>query len=176
MRGAAPSARPASVLVDAYADRGDYVDCFAVDVPHAAGIADLIDGFFGSRAFQPERWLLTAIGRPSNSAELSALASGERNAIAAWTVEARNAHEILLCDFLKFTRCWLMVQPTPAGSKLHFGTVFARRERQTVGLSILHAVFAALRPLHSLYARTLLNSARARLMRRRRAGGAPAGP
>jgi hypothetical protein len=173
---ATKGARPADALVEVYARRGDYVDGFHVDVAGEVTLAEFIDAFFASRAFRSERWLIAILGNPTSDAALGALASGASDRFAAWKTEARREDEILLSDFTAFTRCWLKVAPAPgrlvSASRLFFGTAFTRGSRPGVGNLLLRLLFAALRPLHAFYARTLLNSAAARLFRERRAGRA----
>ena len=168
--------RPHGALVERYASRGDYVDCFAVDVSGAVSISELVDAFFGSRAFEPERRILRALGR-SSPIDSTGLTTGTQERPAAWTVEARSANQVLLCDFLSFTRCWLMVEVSPddaARSRLYFGTAFARTRNPSAANFALRLVFSVLRPLHSAYAKILLNGAAARLRSRRAAGDGPA--
>ncbi len=157
-------ARPGGALTERYANRGDHVDCYAIDLAGAVAIDGLIAAFFSARAFQPERWFLKAIGKPSVPADWRALASGVRDDFAAWSVEERAADQILLCDYLKATRCWLMIEPfsslSPTHTRLYFGSVVTRRKAAGDSRSPL---FSALLPLHGAYSKILLNSAAARL-------------
>ena len=68
--------------------------------------------FYTTWLFRLERWILRlAVARPSTDEEAHQLARGEREAFAAWSVEARAPDQLLMCDFTGRTRSWLMVVP-----------------------------------------------------------------
>lgn len=151
-----PVALPAGALLTSYRDSGAYTDCYAVEVAGSVDLAAYVTAFYNSRAFRPERWLLGwAVNRPAGPADVARLADGTSERFSAWTVEARTAEQLLLCDFQGRTRSWLMVQPLAAGTRLHFGSavVPARTRRDAF-------VFNALLGFHRLYSRLLLGSAR----------------
>lgn len=134
-----------------------YHDCFTVDVPRAVTLPDYIAAFYNSAAFRPERWALHLIGKGSGAAEVAALANGEVQNFAAWSVAARTDTEILLTDFQGRTCSWLAVEelaataPTVARqTRLYFGSGVRRPDT---------AIFTALMPVHRWYAKALLRSA-----------------
>ena len=76
------------------------------------------------------------IGRGCNDADVRALASGEANAFAAWTVEGRTDTQLLVCDFVGLTRSWLMVGARLdglSGTQLYFGSAVVPRARDKAG-------------------------------------------
>jgi len=153
---------PPDALLRRYVGGRGYTDCFVTTVPGAVSQAAYIEAFYTTPLFKLERLVLALlVARPSTDAGARALAAGEADAFAAWTVEAREADQILLCDFQGATRSWLMsVAESPEGStRLYFGSAIVSR-RSGAGMSLF---FRALLPFHRLYARALLWSAVQRL-------------
>lgn len=155
---------PASSLLAKYARAGAYTDCYATDLARQVSIGDYIEAFYTTPLFRIERVILRyAVSRPSTDAEAGRLAAGNADRFAAWSVEARNQSELLMCDFKRRTRSWLMAEPLPgrAATRLLFGSaVVALSRRGTRG-----AVFSALAGFHKLYSRALLSAAASRLNR-----------
>lgn len=66
-----------------------------------------------------------SLARPSTQRQIEQFAREQSNSLAAWTVEARTADQVLLADMLGRTKSWLMV--AAAGStaspltRLYFG-------------------------------------------------------
>jgi hypothetical protein len=86
-------------------------------VPHRVTQARYVEAFYTTPLFKVERLLLAWFAaRPSTDAEAQRLAAGEIATFAAWSVEAREADQLLLCDFKGRTRSWLM--STPGGLTL----------------------------------------------------------
>ncbi|MBY0422549.1 MAG: hypothetical protein K2Q06_09610, partial [Parvularculaceae bacterium] len=143
----------AGALIESYAARGDYVDCFTADVAVPATIDDLVEAFFNCRAFRPERLILKALlGKTPLSPDWRLAPPGEERPSAAWFVEARARDEILFCDFMRYTRCWLRCERRgPQGVRIYFGTAFARRRNASI--AALNLFFATVRPAHALYAK-----------------------
>lgn len=139
----------------------DYGDCFAAEVAGAVPLERFIAAFYSSRAFTPERLFLRLIGRGADAGDIAALAEGRSARFAAWTVEAREEDQILLRDFMGETRSWLKVEPHPEGTatRLLFGSGVGRSKGESKRSPIGRAIFAALTPLHRLYARALLAGA-----------------
>jgi hypothetical protein len=153
----APAELPAGALLETYCRDGGYVDCFAAEVPRAVSLPQLIEAFYTSRAFRPERWLLgTLLGKRSSNSDVARLAAGEANRFSAWSVEARQGDQILLCDYQGRTRSWLMVQPLPGGTRLHFGSAVVKPG---------DPVFKALLGFHRWYSCWLLRGAVRRLLK-----------
>jgi hypothetical protein len=111
-RGSGPKSLPANALLNIYAERGAYADCFTCEVAGTVSLADYIGAFYTSRAFRPERLILAVLlFMPSTDEDVAQLAAGMSTRFAAWTVEQRSEDQILLCDYQSRTRLWLMVSP-----------------------------------------------------------------
>lgn len=135
-------------------------------MPRRVSRSELTVAFFTSRAFWPERaFLAYGLDKRTSDEDLRRLAETGEGRFAAWTVEAATDDQILLCDFLSYTRAWLMVAPEGDGTGLRFGTAIIRRRRDRAGPKRLTTGFATILPGHRVYSRTLLSSARHRLMR-----------
>ena len=166
--GAAISAGPLPpfALLDRYSAGDGYTDCFVADVAGEFSHAEFVAAFYTTWLFRLERIILKwLVAKPSTDDEARQLAQGERDAFAAWTVEARAPNQLLMRDFLENTRSWLMVEPRAGGgvTRLYFGSAIvaragARRGRRRPGLR-----FRALLGFHRRYSRALLRAARARL-------------
>lgn len=159
-----PCALPEGALLQRYVAAGAYTDCFATDVAAAVPFAAFVEAFYTSAAFKCERVVLAAIGKPSNDDNARRLAWGEAEKFAAWTVEARAADQLLVCDYLSRTRSWLMVAPIEGGTRLYFGSAVVP-VRAGPGRARLGFPFDALLPVHKLYARTLLSAACGRVLK-----------
>ena len=142
---------PPGSLLESYRAAGGYVDCFITEVPRAVSLPQLIEAFYTSRAFRPERWLIGALlGKRADDRDVARLAAGEIERFSAWSVEARREDQILLCDYQSRTRSWLMVQPVPGGTRLHFGSAVVKPG---------DPIFRALLGFHRFYSRVLLGGA-----------------
>ncbi len=162
---------PDGALLARYRDMaGAHTDCFTASVGRVVSPAEYVEAFYTTGLFKCERFVLMLIGRGCNDADVRALAGGTRDGFAAWTVEARVEGQLLVCDFAKLTRSWLMVgarRDGLAGTQLYFGSAVvpgakdkSGNPRQTVG-------FRVLQPVHAFYARALLRAAVGKLARRR---------
>ncbi len=156
---------PEGAIITPYRDKGDYTDCFVATVPGEVTIARFIEAFYTSPLFKVERFILRwVVRKPSTDAEARALALGEADRYAAWTVEGRVENQLLMCDHLSRTRSWLMVMPDGENAtRLHFGTVVVKVRSRLTGEPTLGPVFHALLWFHKLYARALLRAAVNRL-------------
>lgn len=154
---------PPDSLLARHMIAGDYGDCFVAEVAGTVTLQRFIAAFYSSGTFTPERVFLGLIGRGADAWDIAALAEGHSTRFAAWTVEAREGDEILLRDFMGETRSWLKVEPHPDGTatRLLFGSGVGRSkgDGKSKGSPIGRAIFAALTPLHRLYARALLAGA-----------------
>lgn len=158
----AEAALPSGALLGRHVSETSYTDCFIVTVPGRITQTAYVEAFYTTALFKLERLALAVLlGRPSSDQEARRLAAGEVSGFAAWTVEAREADQILLCDFLGASRSWLMsVEDSVAGATtLYFGTALLPRP----GGDRLGVGFRALIPFHRPYARALLRSAARRL-------------
>jgi hypothetical protein len=161
----APRPLPAWSLLSRYAESGDYTDCYVTDIPGDFSHAEYVAAFYTTWLFRLERLLLTVVRKPSTDEQARQLAQGERDAFAAWTVEARAPNQLLLCDFLGNTRSWLMAEPVQGGgvTRLYFGSaVVANTDRKT-GQRRMRGRFRALLAFHQRYSHALLAAAKSRL-------------
>lgn len=153
---------PAGALLQAYALRGAYTDCFSTELDRAVSHAQFVEAFYTTALFKLERWLLAVfVAQPSTDAQAAQLASGIRNGFAAWSVEQRSPDQLLLAAGR--TRSWLMVAPLPGpagvATRLYFGSAIVPRR----GSTRMGWQFAALLGFHKLYSRLLLRAACHRL-------------
>jgi hypothetical protein len=156
---------PEDALVAHYHDNGDYTDCYALDVPQIITQSDYIRAFYTSWLFKVERWILGwAVAKPSTDAEADALANSQSDCFSAWTVEARTNHQLVMCDYQKRTRSWLMTAALlSGGTRLYFGTAYARFRPNGKKDSAFGLGFYALLWFHKLYSRALLRAAQRNL-------------
>jgi hypothetical protein len=169
-----PCALPPHALLARHREAGAYLDCWVTQLPGAVSQREFVDAFYTTGLFKLERWLLARFAaRPSTDAQAGQLARGDTEVFAAWSVEARDAAQLLLAAGR--TRSWLMVEPIApageggggAGTRLYFGSaVLPVRDRRT-GQPVMGRGFHALLGFHKLYSRVLLRAARARLERQR---------
>jgi len=151
-----PRPLPAHALLVRYAADGGYADCFTTDLPGSYSHQEFVEAFYTNWLFKLERIVLSLlVAKPSSDEQASQLARGERQSFAAWTVEASAPNQLLMCDYQRKTRSWLMVESCDDGgaTRLYFGT----------GIVRLSAFFNALLPFHLRYARALLAAASRRL-------------
>ncbi len=148
-------------LLSRYREQGAYTDCFVARIERPVTLGQFVAAFYNSRMFRPERWAIgIVLGRRAGPEHVAALAQARTDSFSAWTVEARTACEILLCDYQGRTRSWLMAQPDGHGTVLRFGSAVMPRASTRDAL-----LFRALTGFHRAYARALLRSAMARLAR-----------
>ena len=163
-----PGELPAHALLARYRDIGGFTDCWIADLPGPVTHADYVEAFYSTTLFGIERQLLAWFAsKPSTVADARRLSEARSDTFAAWTVEARTADQLLLCDFTRRTRSWLMVEPLAdgVGTRLYFGSaVVPRRTATGVGGS-MGVAFHALSGFHAVYSRALLGAARSRLMK-----------
>ena len=159
-------ALPEEALTQRYRASGAYADCFFTELARPVTHAEFVEAFYTTGLFKLERLILRlCVARPSSDAEARALAHGERDSFAAWSVEARAPGQILLRDFTGRTCSWLMVanaEPAP-GSRLYFGSVVIPVLDPATGKPGLGPVHGKLLGFHTLYSRQLLRAAARRL-------------
>jgi len=166
-----PHPLPAHALLTRYSDNGAYADCFVADVAPGISHADYVTAFYTSWLFKLERLvLLCLVAKPSTDQQAGELARGERKRFAAWSVEAREPDQLLVCDYQGKTRSWLMceaaIEDGNAVTRLYFGTAVVPVIDGNTGRQTLSFLFRALLPFHKRYARALLRAARSRLASR----------
>jgi hypothetical protein len=155
---------PPDALLLRYKGAGAYTDCYETVVSRPVSHGEYVEAFYTTWVFRLERLILRWLAsRPSTDAQVRELARGERNDLAAWSVEGRTLNQLLLCDFMGRTRSWLMVQPLSGGStRLLFGSaVVPIRDKK--GQWSLGASYSSLLGFHKMYSRILLAAARSRL-------------
>lgn len=164
-----PCALPETALLQSYRQSGAYTDCYCLDFSGRVSHAEYAEAFYTTGLFKLERFVLALIGKPSSDAQARALARGESLSFAAWSVEARAGDQLLLCDFRRRTRSWLMCEALDAATtRLYFGSAVVPLRDPRSGRRTMGVVFRALLGFHRLYSRALLWSAARRL--RRQAG------
>lgn len=159
---------PDGALLVRYRDMpGAYTDCFTTTVARQVSATEFIAVFYTTALFKCERLILFLIGRGCTDADVRALAAGQAETFAAWTVEARAENQLLVCDFARLTRSWLMAA-TADGSeatRLYFGSAVVPRAKDSAGKPRPSAGFRWLQPVHAFYARALLRAAARKLSR-----------
>lgn len=156
---------PEHALLKRYERDGHYTDCYTTDVDFGVAHDEFVFAFYTTWLFKLERLILQLlISRPSTDNEALALAQGERDAFAAWTVEGREADQLLMCDVMERTRSWLMVEALDSGgTRLSFGSAVVRDDRLEQRPAKL--MFKPLILFHRAYSVALLAAAR-RILRR----------
>jgi hypothetical protein len=150
---------PPDSLLAAYSSNG-YVDSYRTEFNGHVSLAKFIASFYTTSLFKLERFILKHVARkPSTDTQVQDLADGKANQLAAWTVEKRNDHEILMCDMLGRTRSWLMVQHANENTTLYFGSAVVPGENKS-GKSSLGFIFTSLLGFHKIYSVLLLSFAK----------------
>jgi hypothetical protein len=159
---------PEGALLSRYTREGAYTDSFCTEVPGHIAHAQFVEAFYTTWAFKLERWILSwSVHKPSTGEQAARLASGKLDQFAAWNVENRCDRQILLTDFLRRTRSWLMSTPieidgAPA-TRLYFGSAVIRSIDAKTGRLELSRGFRALLGFHKTYSVVLLAAARQKL-------------
>jgi hypothetical protein len=154
-----PCPLPAQALLGRYRDSGAYTDCYGVTVAGDVAHARFVEAFYTTWLFKLERAVLVGVGKPSTDAQAHALARGDTDAFAAWTVEARSDDQLLLCDYRGRTRSWLMREAVDGGTRLYFGSAVVPVVDARTGEARMGGAFAGLLGFHRLYSRLLLRAA-----------------
>jgi hypothetical protein len=160
------TALPEQALLQSYLQNGHFTDCYSTEISQSVTHSQFIVAFYTTRLFKLERLILKlAISKPSTDAEALELAEKQRDTFAAWSVEARDTDQLLLCDFQGRTRSWLMVEALPSDhspqTRLYFGSAVVRNEKKQrnpgkFGLGLMFR-------FHRWYSVALLYSAKRRL-------------
>ena len=75
---------PAQSLLCGYRARGDYTDCFTLDVAGEISQTHFVLAFYTGRLFKVERFILKwLVAKPSTDAEAARLADGQSDRFAA---------------------------------------------------------------------------------------------
>jgi hypothetical protein len=161
---------PNHALLRRYLNGGAYADCYVAEIAGAISHAEYVEAFYTTTVFKLERLLLSwFVARPSTDAQAGELALGTRSSFAAWSVEAREPDQLLLCDFQGRTRSWLMsaAGSDPQTTRLFFGSAVVPIVGRGTGEARMGFAFRALLAFHKLYSRILLRAAVKRLARSR---------
>ncbi len=161
---------PDDALLRKYLYGGAYTDCYCIDVARAVTHAEYVEAFYTTAIFKLERLLLSwLVSRPSTDPQARELAAGRLASFAAWSVEARVPHQLLLSDFKGRTRSWLMSVPASndQSTRLFFGSAVVPVVDRRTGEASMGFAFRALLGFHKLYSRMLLQAAVTRLLRSR---------
>ncbi|ESQ74264.1 hypothetical protein [Asticcacaulis sp. AC402] len=162
MRVTVVDSPPETSLLNAYHEAKAYTDGYSLDLPFEVTLAEYVEAFYTTWLFKLERLVLaTLVDKPSNDKQAAELAAGERIIFAAWTLEAREADQILMCDFLSKTRSWLMCD----GNRMWFGSAIVPKAVHSNGKAYLGIGFHLLIPFHRLYSKALLRAAAQKLIR-----------
>jgi hypothetical protein len=143
-----------------FAARRAHTDGFYCDLSGTITLSDFIDGFYTSWLFKLERLILAlAIAKPSTDREALALARGELETFAAWSVEMRCHNQIIMRDYQSKTRSWLMCERRGSGTRLYFGTIIEPSIIIDETRADLGFWFHLLMPAHIIYSKALLKAA-----------------
>ncbi|ESQ88796.1 hypothetical protein ABENE_15475 [Asticcacaulis benevestitus DSM 16100 = ATCC BAA-896] len=153
-------------MLQAYRDARAYTDGFSLDLPRVVSLTEYILAFYTTPLFKAERLVLTMlVAKPSTDEQARVLAAGDTDAFAAWTVEGRTENQILMCDYQRKTRSWLMCEPHCTGvTRLYFGSAVVPERIHSNGEVYLGVGFHMLLPFHKLYSYALLRSAARRML------------
>jgi len=159
---------PGDALLNNYLEEGTYTDCYVTEIHGAVSQARFVTAFYTTPVFKLERFILKfVVSKPSTDAQASQLAAGSIDAFAAWNVEARSKNQLLMSDFHRRTRSWLMVAPASGTNgtctRLYFGSVVVPVMNPKTGTLAPGFGFRVLLGFHKLYSVVLLYAARSRL-------------
>lgn len=158
---------PAVALLRRYSQGGHFTDCYSTVIARPITHAQYVAAFYTTLLFKLERFILKwAVARPSTDAEALQLAEAKRDTFAAWSVEARNDDQLLLCDYQGRTRSWLMVEPmSTEQTRLYFGSAVVRTRNIEDEMTKPKFGFDLLMKFHKMYSVALLYCAKKRLER-----------
>jgi hypothetical protein len=137
---------PTSLLGRLAEQRGAFADAYTLNLPRAVTLAEFVEAFYTTRLFKVERALLALFGKPSSDAMARAVARGEGQRLAVWTVEARAGDELLMHEDSGATRSWFRAQAGEGGATttLWFGSAVVPRRRGPGGEARFGRVFQLL--------------------------------
>ncbi len=163
-----PCSIPEGALLNFYRANGAYTDCYATDIDGSISHKQFVTAFYTTGLFKLERMILKlAVSKPSTDVQAEQLTSGATDTFAAWHVEKRCENQLLMCDFQRRTRSWLMVAPlrtdSGQGTRLYFGSAVVPVTSARTGTPPLGLSFLALLGFHKVYSKALLSAAKSRL-------------
>ncbi len=153
-----------SLLARLAEERGAFADAYTLRLPRAVTLAEFVEAFYTTRLFKLERALIALLLRkPSSDAMARAVARGEGERLAVWTIEARERDELLMHEDSGATRSWFKVEAAAGATTLWFGSAVVPRRKSPASEPRFSWVFHALLGFHRLYSRALLAAAARRL-------------
>ena len=153
-------ALPIGALLESYRESGAYTDCFVTEVDGAVAHSEYVRAFYTSWLFKIERFILTwAVNKPSSDREAAVLTEEAADGFAAWSVEGRTANQLLMCDYQRRTRSWLMTEALDNSTRLYFGSAVVPLRPDGQKDRAFGVVFHLLVGFHKLYARALVRAA-----------------
>ena len=156
---------PNSLLARLARECGAYADAYTLRFPRPVSLAEFVEAFYTTRLFKIERGLIALFGRSSSDAMARAMARGEGERLAVWTVQARTGDELLMHEDSGATRSWFKAEAGDGHTTLWFGSAVVPRRRGPGGEARFSWVFHALLGFHRWYSRALLGAAARRLSR-----------
>ncbi|MBI3348145.1 MAG: hypothetical protein HY020_13175 [Burkholderiales bacterium] len=159
---------PGSLLTRLARERRAFADAYTLQVPRQVSLAEFVEAFYTTRLFKLERGVLALFGKPGSDAMARALAHGEGERLAVWTVEARRGDELLMHEDSGATRSWFKAEAGTAGTAgttLWFGSAVVLRRHGPGAEARFGKVFHALLGFHRWYSRALLAAAARKLGR-----------
>lgn len=157
---------PDSLLARLASERSAFADAYTLPVPRTVTLAEFVEAFYTTRLFKLERALLALLGKPASDAMARAVARGEGQRIAVWTVQAREGDELLMHEDSGATRSWFKAEAgAGGGTTLWFGSAVLPRQHGAGEGARMGRVFHALLGFHRWYSRALLAAAARRLAR-----------
>jgi hypothetical protein len=152
-----------SLLARLAKERGAFADAYTLQLPRTVTLAEFVEAFYTTRLFKVERALISLLGKPSSDAMARAVARGEGERLAVWTIEAREGDELLMHEDSGATRSWFKAEAGAGSTTLWFGSAVVPRRRGPGGEARMSWVFHALLGFHRWYSRALLSAAARRL-------------
>ena len=151
---------PENSFLGKYLVDGNYVDCYTTAIDKPVSFSEFVFAFYTTWLFKTERLILKLlVHKPSTDSQAKQLANNKIEYYAAWTVEARNNNELLMCDYLSRTRSWLMAEKAGAATTLYFGSAVVPAK----GSVSLDFGFRAMLGFHQIYSILLLYFAKRKL-------------
>lgn len=160
---------PPDALSARYVEEAAFVDCYYIEIPKEITLDRYIEAFYTTPLFKVERTILSiATFKAASDREAAELSLEKSNSYSIWTVENRNSNQIILRDFTKKTRSWLMVKTLKNEesviSRLFFGSVVVPSKVSDSGHASFGVLFHLLSRFHLWYSKALLKAAYKKLL------------
>ena len=157
---------PQDALLQKYHLLNAFTDCYTTTIESSVDFNSYVSAFYSTKLFRMERFILKwVVNKPSSDQQLKNLVNDSSNEFAAWTVEARDEDQILMCDFQSRTRSWLKIEPLSDGTRLYFGSAVTSIRKDDRGNYKKDKIFSLLSIFHHWYSKALLKSAAKSLSR-----------